>query len=156
MEETSLNSVRCTTSNLQTRSTNTNPVSRSHGPLQENHKKNRKILYRFQIDYIVTRKNQGIKIYDTPSINTMRITTDHKPVVNFLKIHLPKSKSSTTVKLLNIASIRYTNNLELYKNKVEECILRHHTSSTQDPTRQMEQYCLCDHQRCKRNCRLQK
>ena len=91
---------------------------------------NRKNPYHFQIDYIAIRKNQGIKIYDARSINTMRITTDHKPVVTFLKIHLSKSKPSATEKSLNIASVRDINNLELYKNRVEEYISHYNQPET--------------------------
>ena len=50
----------------------------------------------------------------------MRITTDHKTVITFLKIHLSKCKPSATEKSLNTASLRDTNNLKLYRNKMEE------------------------------------
>ena len=60
----------------------------------------------------------------------MRITIGHKPVVNFLTIHLSKSKPSATEKSLNIASLRDTNNLELYRNKVEEYISHYNLPET--------------------------
>ena len=85
-----------------------------------NPQNNRKNRYRFRIEYIAIRKSQGIKIYNARSINTIRITIDRKPVVTFLKIHLSKSKPLATEKLLNIASLRDTNNLELYRDNVEE------------------------------------
>ena len=60
----------------------------------------------------------------------MRKTTDHKPVVTFLKIYLSKSKPSATEKSLNIASPRYTSNLKLYRNKVEEYISHYNLPET--------------------------
>ena len=132
MEETSFNSVRCATSNLQTTSTNTNPVSRSHGSLQQNHKVTGKIYTVSKLATLQSEKikDQGIKIYDARSINTIRITSSHKPDVTFLKIHLSKSKPSATEKSLNIESLRDTNNLKLYRHKKEEYISHYNLPET--------------------------
>ena len=68
MEETSLNSVRCTTSNLQTPSTNTNPVSRSHGPLKkpQNHKTTGKI---HTISKLTTLQSEKIKVLKSMTLD---------------------------------------------------------------------------------------
>ena len=99
MEESSLNSVRCTMSILQTPSRNTNPVSRSDGPLQQNHKTTGKIYTVSKLTTLELEKINVLKSMTLDQSNTMGITTDHKPVVTFLKIHLSKRKLSATEKI---------------------------------------------------------
>ena len=68
--------------------------------------------YRFQIDYIAVRKNEGVKIYDSRSYNIMKTNSDHKPIIAHLKIHMTNKKPIKTKHKINIEAFHCNNKQE--------------------------------------------